>query len=72
VAVKNARPQYDVYVVTAPIAEDIGCNGFSAAMMVTTSRGSEISLHTGRGPEMLARHLVEKLEREYFTNRCRN
>jgi hypothetical protein len=65
--VSGARAaHFDVYVVTAPIAEEIGCVGFSAAMVVISRRGTEVSIHTGRSPEQLAGHLAGKLEREFF------
>jgi hypothetical protein len=70
VAITNTRPQFEIYIITAPIAKDIGCEGFSAAMDVTDHRGTEKSLHTGRSPEYLGRHLAEKLKREFLERRA--
>lgn len=66
--VTSRKPDFDIYVVMTELKEDQRSYGYAAAVLVVTKEKYNLSMHTGRGPELLARHIAAKLEKEYFNS----
>lgn len=67
---EKSPAHFDIVLSVAPLAKDIGCVGYAAAMTVRSAKSrGEQSIHTGSTPASIAKDLAAKLEREYFTKR---
>jgi hypothetical protein len=64
----SRKPDFDIYVVMTPLKEEERFYGYAAAVLVVTAGEYKLSIHTGRGPEPLARHLAATLQNKYLTN----
>jgi hypothetical protein len=66
--VASRKPDFDIYVVMTPLKEEGRFYGYAAGVLVVTAGEYKLSIHTGRGPEQLARHLAATLQNKYLTN----
>src|SRR5262245_49723133 len=64
---EESRQHFNFVVAAAPITEGGPCQGFTAAMVVSTAnQRNNLSIHVGDQYESLARAMVEKVEKEFF------
>jgi len=64
--VASRKPEFDIYVVMTPLVDEGRQFGYAAAVLVVTNDKYHLSIHTGRGPEPLARHVAAVLEKDFF------
>lgn len=71
IGIVERNADYVISLMAAPI-EGMACEGYAAAMFagrVPDKRSDRASMHTAADLPTLARHLVSKLEREFFKRR---
>ena len=66
VMVASRKPDFDIYAAVTEITEGERSYGYAVALLVVVDGRYDLSIHSGRSPDALARYVAGVIEEKYF------